>query len=89
MVVAQLVERWSLPIPEARGSNPVISKIILNISLLSSVGIEKTKTKKNEAWNSSFKKQYLNWFRKLARLRSLAKLIAKLHSLFNYTFYHI
>ena len=38
VVVAQLVER-SLPIPEVRGSNPVISKnlLILNICILSTV----------------------------------------------------
>ena len=39
VVVAQLVER-SLPIPEVRGSNPVIGKkiiYILNICLLSTV----------------------------------------------------
>ena len=38
VVVAQLVE-WSLPIPEVRGSNPVIGKnlYILNICLLSTV----------------------------------------------------
>ena len=28
MVVAQLAERRSLPIPEVRGSNPVISEIL-------------------------------------------------------------
>ena len=45
--MAQLVER-SLPIPEVRGSNPVISNnlFILNMCLLSTVGIEKTKIKK-------------------------------------------
>ena len=39
VVVAQLVERL-LPIPEVRGSNPVIGKnlyLILNICLLSTV----------------------------------------------------
>ena len=38
VVVAQLVE-WSLPIPEIRGSNPVIGKklFISNICLLSTV----------------------------------------------------
>ena len=38
VVVAQLVERW-LPIPEVRGSNPVIGKnlLILNICILSTV----------------------------------------------------
>ena len=34
--VAQLVER-SLPIPEVRGSNPIIGKNLLNICLLSAV----------------------------------------------------
>ena len=36
VVVAQLVER-SLPIPEVRGSNPVIGTKLLNIYLLSTV----------------------------------------------------
>ena len=45
MVVAQLVER-SLPIPEVRGSNPVIGK---NIQLTFTVNsIEKTKI--NKKW---------------------------------------
>ena len=36
VVVAQLVEQ-SVPIPEVRGSNPVIGKNLLNICLLSTV----------------------------------------------------
>ena len=45
MVVAQLVE-WSLPIPEVRGSNPVISKIY----------IENTKINKKRPGMTHFKK---------------------------------
>ena len=56
MVVAQLVER-SLPIPEVRGSNPVIGKIlyILNICLLSIV-FWKDENKEKEAGMAHFKK---------------------------------
>ena len=36
VVVTELVE-WSLSTPEVRGSNPVIGKFLLNISLLSTV----------------------------------------------------
>ena len=36
VVVAQLVERL-LPVPEVRGSNPVIGKNLLNIYFLSTV----------------------------------------------------
>ena len=46
MVVAQLVER-SLPIPEVRGSNPVISK---NLFILNN------KNKEKEARDGPFKK---------------------------------
>ena len=50
--VAQLVER-SLPIPEARGLNPVIRKI--NIEYLFTVNcMEKTKLKKKEAGSGPF-----------------------------------
>ena len=45
MVVAQLVE-WSLPAPEVHGSNPVMSKLLSNIYILSIVNcIEETKIK--------------------------------------------
>ena len=55
VVVAQLVERL-LPIPEVRGSNPVIGKKIiylLNICLLSTV-YWKDETKEREAGNGPF-----------------------------------
>ena len=54
VVVAQLVER-SLPIPEVRGSNPVIGKIlyISNICLLSIV-YWKDENKEKEAGNGPF-----------------------------------
>ena len=58
--VAQLVER-SLPIPEVRGSNPVIGKkfiYILNICLLSTV-YWKDKNKEKEARNGPFFKKKL------------------------------
>ena len=49
VVVAQLVER-SLPIPEVRGSNPVIGKIYLYWTFVyCQLCIEKTKIKKKEA----------------------------------------
>ena len=44
VVVAQLVE-WSILTPEARGSNPVIGKI-LSTKLTTNCIIEKTKIKK-------------------------------------------
>ena len=47
-VVAQLVER-SLPIPEVRGSNPVIGKYLFIEQLFTINCIEKTKIKKKEA----------------------------------------
>ena len=51
--MAQLIE-WALPIPEVRGSNPVIGKIyIFNIYFLSTV-FEKTKIKEKEAGNGPF-----------------------------------
>ena len=53
MVVALLVER-SLPIPDVRGSNPVIGKK-LNEHLLSAV-LKKTKIKNIEAGNGPYKK---------------------------------
>ena len=52
VVVAQLVER-SLPMPEVRGSNPVIGKNILNIYLLSTV-YWKDENKEKEAGNGPF-----------------------------------
>ena len=55
MAVAQLVER-SLPIPEVRGSNPIIRKIyffLLNICLLSTV-YRKGKNKEKEAGDGLF-----------------------------------
>ena len=54
MVVAQLVEQ-SLPIPEVRGSNPVIGKnlFILKICLLSTVN-RKDENKEKEAGNGPF-----------------------------------
>ena len=58
MVVAQLVE-WSLPIPEVRGSNPVIRKIylfLLNICLLSTV-YWKDENKEKDAGDGPFKKR--------------------------------
>ena len=57
MVVAQLVER-SLPIPEVRGLNPVISKnLFFYIELLFTVNcvLKKAKIKKKEAENGPFK----------------------------------
>ena len=55
VVVAQLVE-WSLPIPEVRGSNPVISKnlLILNNFVYCQLCIEKTKNKEKGAGNGPF-----------------------------------
>ena len=53
MVVAQLVER-SLPISEVRGSNPVISKKLLNIYCQL---YWKDKNKENEAGNGPFFKK--------------------------------
>ena len=56
--MAQLVER-SLPIPEVRGSNPVIGKnlfLYLNICLLSTV-YWKDENKEKEAGNGPFKKK--------------------------------
>ena len=50
MVVAQLVERL-LPIPEVRGSNPVIGKIILNIYCQLYWKVE---NKEKEAENDAF-----------------------------------
>ena len=53
VVVAQVVEQ-PLPIPEVRGSNPLIGKN-LNIEHLFTVNcIEKTKIKEKEAGNGPF-----------------------------------
>ena len=62
VVVAQLVER-SLPIPEVRGSNPVIGKKLLTIIVYCQLCIEKTKNKEKEAGNGPFflKKISLNF----------------------------
>ena len=63
--MAQLVERL-LPIPEIRGSNPVIGKnlLISNICILSIVYC-KNENKEKETGNGTFKKQqfYLNGFK--------------------------
>ena len=53
MVVAQLVER-SLPIPEVRGSNPVIGKIYIE-HLFTVNSFEKTKIKKKSPGIAHFK----------------------------------
>ena len=53
VVVAQLVERL-LPIPEVRGSNPVIGKH-LYWTLFTVNCIEKTKIKEKEAENGPLK----------------------------------
>ena len=59
VVVAQLVERL-LPIPEIRGSNPVIGYIIYYQLYLKNC-IEKTKIKKRgRDWPNFFKKK-TNW----------------------------
>ena len=54
LIVAQLLE-WSLPIPEVRGSNSVISKnlFIWNICLLPTV-YWKDENKEEEAGNGPF-----------------------------------
>ena len=59
MVVAQLVER-SLPIPEVRGSNPVIGKnlFIYWTFVCCQLCIEKTKIKEKEAMNGPFFLKY-------------------------------
>ena len=74
MVVAQLVER-SLPLPEVRGSNPVIGKnlFILNICLLSTV-YWKDENKEKEARIGPF-------FKKKKKFKkSLQKLNAKVYN---------
>ena len=66
VVVAQLVER-SIPIPEVRGSNPVIGNklFILNICFLSTVyWKDKNKEKEKEAGNGSFFEQ-CNWSKEI------------------------
>ena len=59
VVVAQLVERL-LPIPQVRGSNPVIGKKLfkLNISLLLSTVYWRDENKEKEAGNGPFFKKY-------------------------------
>ena len=56
--MAQLVER-SLPIPEVRGSNPVIGKIFYyyRTFVYCQLCIEKMKIKKKEAGNGPFLKK--------------------------------
>ena len=49
MVVVQLVER-SLPIPEVRGSNPVIGKNYIEQCLLSTVLKTRNKEKRGREW---------------------------------------
>ena len=49
MVVAQLVE-WPLPIPEVRGSNPVIGKIYIEHCLLSTVLKRRKQRKRGREW---------------------------------------
>ena len=56
VVLAQLTER-SLPILEVCCSIPVIGKIIKGTCLL--LTVDKTKIKKNEAGNDSFKKYHV------------------------------
>ena len=60
MVAAQLVERL-LPIPEVRGSNPVIGKnlFILNICLLSTVYWEDENKEKEAGYGPFLKKTLL------------------------------
>ena len=68
VVVAQLVERW-LPIPEVRGSNPVIGKnlLISNICILSTVyWKDKNKEKRGWEWPIFLKK---NWDRVIANVK--------------------
>ena len=55
MVVAQLVEQL-LPIPEARGSNPVIGKIYIEHLFATVNCIEKTKIKKKRSGLTHFLK---------------------------------
>ena len=59
VVVAQLVEQL-FPIPEVRGSNPVISKKLYWIFTVNC--IQKTKIKKKEAGNGPFIKSLKNDF---------------------------
>ena len=56
VVVAQLVER-SLPIPEVRGSNPVIGKNLYRTFTVNC--IEKTKIKKKRPGMAHFKKKLI------------------------------
>ena len=58
MVATQLVER-SLPIPEVRSSNPVISKNLYSSFTVNC--INKTKIKTKEAGNGQLKKPDLYW----------------------------
>ena len=62
VVVAQLVE-WSLPIPEAHGSNPVISRnlFIYWTFVFCQLCVEKTKIKKKIPEMGHLKKPYKYW----------------------------
>ena len=62
VVVAQLVE-WSLPIPEVRGSNPVIGKnlFIYWTFVFCQLCVEKTKIKKKIPEMGHLKKPYKYW----------------------------
>ena len=61
--MAQLVER-SLPIPEVRGSNPVIGKNYIEhlFIVYCQLCVEKTKIKKKEAMDGPFFKNPCNMF---------------------------
>ena len=67
VVVAQLVEH-SLPIPEVRGSNPVIEKNY--IELFNVNCIEKTKIKKKRPRMAHLKKNILGSNRDSPKLRN-------------------
>ena len=60
--MAQLVE-WSIPVPEVRGSNPVIGKIYIE-QLFTINCIEKTKINKKKPGMAHFfkKKPYFNFY---------------------------
>ena len=58
VVVAQVVEQ-PLPIPEVRGSNPLIGKNLYIEQLFNVKCIEKTKIKEKEAGNGPLEKTFL------------------------------
>ena len=74
MVVAQLVERF-LPIPEVRGSNPVIGKKYIEHFTVNC--IENTKIKKKRPGRAQFLKNKtklsLKQFRKKSRRKNVAR----------------